>query len=392
MAKSAKVIIIGSGVAGPATALALKMVGIDAVIYEAYPGPGDAVGTFLGITPNGQDVLRTLGVYESVLADGFQTNDFHFATTTGKSYGTVPANTITIQRGHLTRALREKALDAGVKIEWNKRLRDVQVVDGHNVIAKFEDGTQVSANALIACDGIHSQVRQAVLPNSPHPAFTGLLSCSAYSRDTDLPSSSGQIEMVFGKKAFFSYLVKPSGDVFWFANLNESTAPTRGELEKKGDEWWHKRLKEAFADDQPFISDIITKSQTPIIGYPIYDLATIPQWQQGPVCLIGDAAHAPSPSAGQGASMALEDGLVMAQCLRDIADTEVALTRFVELRKDRAEKIVAQSRRNGSRKTPTSAFGRFMRDLLLPIFLKQGGDATKWMYDYHIDFASKIKK
>lgn len=89
--------------------------------------------------------------------------------------------------------------------------------------------------------------------------------------------------------------------------------------------------------------------------------------------------------------MALEDSLVVAQCLRDITDTKAALVKFVELRKERAEKIVEQSRRNGSRKTPTSAFGRFMRDLLLPIFLKQGGDATKWMYDYHIDFESKIK-
>lgn len=392
MAKSPKVIIIGNGVAGPATALALKMVGINATIYEAYPGPGDAVGTFLGITPNGQDALRTLGVYESVLADGYQTNEFHFATTTGKSYGTVPANTITIQRGHLTRALREKALDAGINIEWNKRLRDVQIMDDNNVIAKFEDGSEVAANVLIACDGIHSQVRSVVLPNSPHPAFTGLLSCSAYSRNTSLPSSGGQIEMVFAKKAFFSYLVKPSGDVFWFANLNQSTLPARGELEAKGNEWWHRQLKEAFADDQPFVSDIIDKSQTPIIGYPIYDLATIPQWQKGPVCLIGDAAHAPSPSAGQGASMALEDSLVMAQCLRDITGTKAALTKFVELRKDRAEKIVEQSRRNGSRKTPTSVLGRLMRDLLLPIFLKQGGDATKWMYDYHIDFADKIKE
>lgn len=391
MTKSLGVIIIGNGVAGPATALALKMIGIDATIYEAYPGPGDAVGTFLGITPNGQDVLRTLGAYESVLADGYQTNEFHFATTTGKSYGTVPANTITIQRGHLTRALREKALDAGVKIEWNKRLCDVQILDDDNVIAKFEDGSEVAANVLIACDGIHSQVRNTVFPGSPHPAFTGLLSCSAYSRDTGLPSSGGQIEMVFGKKAFFSYLVKPNGDVFWFANLNESTQPARGELEAKGNEWWHRRLKDAFADDQPFISDIIDKSQTPIIGYPIYDLATIPEWQKGPICLIGDAAHAPSPSAGQGASMALEDSLVMAQCLRDLPNAKAALAKFVELRKERAEKIVEQSRRNGSRKTPTNAFGRFMRDLLLPIFLKQGGDATKWMYDYHIDFASKVK-
>lgn len=384
-----KVIIIGSGVAGPATALALKKAGIASEIYEAYPGPGDAVGAFMGITPNGQDVLRTLGLYDTVLADGYETKGFHFTNSFGKSFGTVPANTITIKRGLLTKSLREAAEVAGIPIRWGKRLKDVQIMPEGGVTAYFEDGSSTVGDVVLACDGIHSAVRRSAFPNAEQPRFTGLVSCSSYSKVT-LPVTKDHAEMVFGKNAFFSYIIKPTGEAFWFVNFDIKQDPGRDGLRDKNDAWWHAQLKELFADDQPFISEIIEASNQPIVGYPIYDLATLRQWQNGPVCLLGDAAHAPSPSAGQGASLALEDAVVVAKCLRDIDDPSAALQKFVSIRRERAERAVMQSRRNGSRKTPHGFLGRIIRDALLPIFLKQGGDATKWMYDYRIKWDEKV--
>lgn len=388
-AQTKKIIIIGSGIAGPATALALKKAGITSEIYEAYPGPGDSVGAFMGVTPNGQDVLRTLGLYDSVLADGFQTDGFHFTNTAGKSFGVVPANTITIKRGLLTKSLREAAEAAGIPIHWGKRLKNVRQPETGGVVAEFEDGSQAEGDVLLACDGIHSAVRKAIFPNALAPQFTGLISCSSYAQ-LALPPTKNHAEMVFGKHAFFSYIIKPSGETFWFANINADTDPGRDGLRNKSDKWWHQTLEKLFADDQHFINTIIRSSDQPITGYPIYDLVTLRKWQQGVVCLLGDAAHAPSPSAGQGASLALEDAVVVAKCLRDIDDPTAALKKFVSLRRERAERAVLQSRRNGSRKTPNGPLGRMFRDLLLPIFLKQGGDATKWMYDYKIDWNKKI--
>lgn len=385
-----KVLIIGSGVAGPATALALKKAGIASEIYEAYPGPGDAVGAFMGITPNGQDVLRTLGVYDAVVADGHQTNGFHFTNSAKKSFGTVPANTITIKRGLLTKSLREAAIAAKIPFHWGKRLDDIKVTPEGTVIAFFDDGTKAEGDVLLACDGIHSTVRKVVFPNAPMPQFTGLLSCSSYANVT-LPPTGNRAEMIFGKKAFFSYIITPTGETFWFANLNAKQDPGRDGLRNKNDQWWHNTVEKLFADDQPFINTIIQASNQPIVGYPIYDLVTLRTWRKGPICLLGDAAHAPSPSAGQGASLALEDAIVVAQCLRDIDDPTSALKKFFNIRRERVEKAVLQSRRNGSRKTPQNFLGRLLRDALLPVFLKQGGDATKWMYDYRIDWDKKIR-
>lgn len=385
-----KVIIVGSGVAGPATALALKKAGIKSEIYEAYPGPGDAVGAFMGITPNGQDVLQTLGVHEAVLADGYQTDGFHFTNSSDKSFGVVPADTITIKRGLLTKSLREAAIAAGIPFHWGKRLKTARIV-GEGVIAEFEDGSQIEGDLLLACDGIHSAVRQAFFPDALPPKFTGLISCSSYAK-VDLPPTNNLAEMVFGQKAFFSYIIKPSGETFWFANFDIKKDPGRNGLRDKNNEWWHKTVEQLFDKDQPFIKQIIQSSYEPIVGYPIYDLATLKKWNYGPVCLLGDAAHAPSPSAGQGGSLALEDAVMVAKCLRDIDNPADALQKFFTLRRERAERAVLQSRRNGSRKTPRNAFGRMIRDMLLPIFLKQGGDATKWMYDYHIEWDDKIQQ
>ena len=103
--------------------------------------------------------------------------------------------------------------------------------------------------------------------------------------------------------------------------------------------------------------------------------------------IIGDAAHAASPSSGQGASMAIEDAAVLALALRDCADIPTALGTYENLRRSRTAKIVAQGKRNGTGKTP-GPFGRTIRDFFLKrIFAKPPKDKDQsWLYDYGIDW------
>jgi 2-polyprenyl-6-methoxyphenol hydroxylase-like FAD-dependent oxidoreductase len=96
-----------------------------------------------------------------------------------------------------------------------------------------------------------------------------------------------------------------------------------------------------------------------------YDLSPLRAWHEGLVCLAGDAAHATSPSSGQGASLALEDAAVLAQCLRDSTELQYAFATFQALRKARVEKIVQVARRTSSRKIPNPV-ASWVRDLLLP--------------------------
>ena len=97
----------------------------------------------------------------------------------------------------------------------------------------------------------------------------------------------------------------------------------------------------------------------------MYDIASLPRWHRGPVCLIGDAAHAVGPHVGQGASLALEDAFVLAQCLRYLPDPTSAFATFEGLRRERVERIFKQSRRTGEQKAPTGWVGRKIRDPIL---------------------------
>jgi 2-polyprenyl-6-methoxyphenol hydroxylase-like FAD-dependent oxidoreductase len=108
------------------------------------------------------------------------------------------------------------------------------------------------------------------------------------------------------------------------------------------------------------------------------------------VCLIGDAAHAVGPHVGQGAALALEDAFVLAKCLRDLFDPPEAFTTFERLRRRRAERVIAVSRRIGGRKTPAGPLASMVQNLVLPFLLRRSARATEWMYDYRLDWDERI--
>jgi FAD-dependent urate hydroxylase len=117
----------------------------------------------------------------------------------------------------------------------------------------------------------------------------------------------------------------------------------------------------------------------------------VPVWHRGPMVVIGDAAHAPSPTSGQGASMAAEDAVVLAKCLRDLPDIPAALTAYEGLRRRRVERIVAQGARTGSTKTP-GGLARVLRDLMLPLVFRflVTEKSMAWIYDHHIDWDAPV--
>jgi FAD-dependent urate hydroxylase len=117
----------------------------------------------------------------------------------------------------------------------------------------------------------------------------------------------------------------------------------------------------------------------------------VPVWHRGPMVIVGDAAHAPSPTSGQGASMAAEDAVALAKYLRDLPDIPRALAAYEEARRSRVERIVAHGARTGSAKTP-GPVGRVLRDLALPLVFRflVTERSLAWIYDHHIDWESPV--
>jgi len=198
--------------------------------------------------------------------------------------------------------------------------------------------------------------------------------------------------MIFGKRAFFGYSARPSGEIYWFANVSRREEPTRQELSTITPQAWKRQLLELFVDDAGPATTIIESAGNELGAYPIHDMPTVPTWHRGPIALAGDAAHATSPNSGQGASIAIEDAIVLAKCLRDVPEPEMACATYAQIRRTRVKKIVEYSARIGRTKT-AGPIGRRLRDVVMPFALKYfaNSKAHAWMYTHHIDWSERIE-
>ena len=399
MRRAKKALVIGGGVAGPVAAMALRQAGIDSVVYEAYAGGADDAGAFLTFASNGLDALRSIDAHHLVVAEGFPTPRIEIQSGTGKHLGDVPNGGMlpdgtvsqTLKRADLYRTLRDEAVRRGAHVEYGKRLVDAEPTPDGGVAARFEDGTEAEGDLLIGADGIHSRTRRIIDPSAPGARYIPVLNIGGYAGGVSVPAEPGTFRMVFGKRAFFGYAVHPSGEIWWFANPPRADEPTRSELAAISSEQWRKMLVDLFAGDATPAVDIIRATPGKLAGWATYDLPSVPTWHRGSLVIIGDAAHATAPSSGQGASMAIEDAVVLARCLRDRPDISQVFAAYERLRRARVERIVAHGARTSNSKA-AGPVGRVLRDLMMPMILKRvaNGGSLAWMHDYHIDWDAKV--
>lgn len=380
-------LIAGGGIAGPVTAMALRKAGIDATVYEAYDRTADGVGAFLTLATNGLAALRVLDLHTVVRDLGFDTPTMSIGMG-GRPFATfgfgdpLPDGTATqtITRAALYTALRDEAVRRGVRIEYGKRLESASPTrDG--VVATFSDGSTAHGDLLVGADGLRSTTRTIIDPAAPPPRYVPLLNAGGYARGLDLDAEPGRMHMVFGRQCFYAYVVHPSGEVWWFANPRQPQELTRDELARVR---WREKLLGLFSEQDGLALDLIEATEDIFAGWNTYDFPRVPTWHRDRMVIIGDAAHATSPASGQGASMAIEDAVTLAKCLRDIEDVPAAFTRYEALRRDRVERVVKQGKRNGDGKT----LGPVMRHVL-PLVLRLAKPSTsslRWLYGHRIDW------
>ena len=391
-----KAVVVGGGVAGPAVAQLLTQIGWEAPVFEARSAPDSYEGLFLNVAANGRRVLATLGVEERLLSDAHPAPSMVMWSGRGKQLGVVPngpagrpdAGGIVVRRGWLHEVVRQGAEGAGVTIHHGRRLASVAERSGL-AVATFADGHVEEGDIVIGADGIGSAVRTYVAPEVT-PEFTGLLGTGGFATVPGLAPTTGQQHFVFGARSFFGYLVRTDGTAYWFANLTADRPPPQDQPAASSAEWLA-RLRDLHRDDPDPVPQILAHTDTAVHGYPVFRLPTLPTWSRGRVVVAGDAAHATSPSAGQGASLALEDAVVLATHLRDHSTSDAAFSAYEHARRDRAEAVVAYAAAiDKQKRVTTSRVGIAIRDAMLPLFLRKvAGDARHdWIYDYAVPWES----
>ncbi|GAA3447798.1 FAD-dependent oxidoreductase [Planomonospora venezuelensis] len=385
-----KALIIGGGIAGPVTAMALQRAGVDSEIFESYGHGAGGVGVFLTLAVNGLEALRVLGLHDQVCELGMDSPRMETRNARGRVLASLHHPSRTIKRADLYRVLRDEAVRRGVRVHYGRRLDDATITPG-GVRAVFADGSTAEGDLLIGADGLRSRTRTIIDPGAPRARHVGLLNTGGFARGVEVPGEPGTYYFIFGRRCFFGYAIHPDGEVWWFANPPSRREPTREELAAITPERWRATLTELFAGDTGPMLDIIGATEHIPPGWNTYDFPTVPTWSNERMVIVGDAAHAASPSSGQGASMAIEDAVVLAKCLRDVPGTGDAFAAYERLRRGRVERIVAQGRRNGSGKAPGPA-GAFARDLMMPVIMRwvAAKNPMAWIHDHRISWDDPV--
>jgi 2-polyprenyl-6-methoxyphenol hydroxylase-like FAD-dependent oxidoreductase len=385
---SKKAIIIGAGVAGPILALQLKKIGFDSEIFESRSEDNTKEGAFLGLTPNGLNVLKEF-VDLGMLKDDYTPGSMKFFNSKGKQIAELGTayqkqqygvETLQLKRTNLNKYARIAAADAGIKIRYDKKFVCFDETNDQ-VTAYFADGTKATGDIMIGCDGMFSEVRNQLFPEVSAIKYTKLISTGGYAKIPELSAPLDSIRMTFGERGFFAYSVSDRGEVWWFNNYFRAQQPKPQEIEKTLKTEIQDYLVSVHKNDDPLFSKIIRNSHE-IIAYPIFDVPKLSHWHKGRVCLIGDAAHGISPHIGQGASFALEDTVVIAELLKLHEDYRTVFQIFQSKRQPRVEKVIKSARKVGGTKTKTNPIAAWFRDRLIGFFIGKQIQQLDWIYDW----------
>ena len=372
-----RLLVVGGGVAGPAVALAATRLGLDATVLERRRVADPDAGSWVTVAPNGLDALDVLGVLDDARAVGHPSRVNRMFGATGRHLGDVGLGVpladgsvaLTVKRSALAVLLAEAASRQGADV---RRGADVVSVedDGRGVRAVLADGCVVEGDVLVAADGVRSRVRRAIDPYAPDARYVGLTNFGGITRGTTLGAGlePGAWHFVFGRRSFFGAHPLPTGDVVWFANVPRPEV-TREERGATTEAAWLSWLADLVAGDAGPASDLVAAGRLELAGDNTYDLPHVPTWWRGRTVLVGDAAHAPSPSSGQGAAMALEDAVVLARSLA--AHGADGLAAYERARRARVEAVVRAGARSSSAKIP-GRVGRVVLEAALSGLFRSG--------------------
>jgi len=344
-----EVLVIGGGIAGTAAALALDRAGLHVTLCEAHPRAAGDIGAFLTLASNGMLALAQLEAAVPISQVGFPLTEMCILNSDGAEIMTRPLGE---HQDPLTRfrCLRWRELAAALQAEVRKRGIELRhgaeivaaVEDSRGVTATFDDGTTTTADLLIGADGLNSTVRTLIDPQAVSPRYAGQRVFYGYTGAADPPHAPARITMVRGQGSAFGYTVSPDAQTFWFARL-PGAALSPEQITGTPPGQWRDELLAVLRPDATPAADIVAATGDELLVTNATDLPSVRRWSTDRMLLIGDAAHAASPATGQGASMAMEDAVLLAKALRDSDERAPALTLFERIRRPRVEQNIAAS-------------------------------------------------
>ena len=359
--------IIGAGIGGLTTAIALKQQGFKVEIFEATAAFKKA-GSGINLAINAMQVYKQLGLYDRIFKAGSHTDTMTITDDKLHPLSIIDlkpfeqkhrVKSVAIHRGTLHQLLLDQLSD--VQIHLNKKVKSFKQ-STHGITIDFEDGTSHQATVLIAADGIHSAIRKSMFETTELRIAKQV--CWRGITTINIPNQyQTELNEAWGKGKRFGFVAISNTEYYWYALANYKKDYQR--------EYKNINLTEFYSDFHPMVGEIITSTAVEnIVTNEILDLKPIPIWYQKNTCLLGDSAHATSPNLGQGACQAIESALVLAQCLNKHNSIENAFKEFQEIRIKKTTEVTTTSWRIGKMAQLENSFLIALRNWMLKIVPK----------------------
>lgn len=336
MSSSCKIAIVGGGLAGLAAAHALQTFGMKAEVFETAPALGE-IGAAVNVSPQAVKALQAIGVGDQVGAVGntspgiytrnMQTGEFLELNDRHKAAARYGAPYYTFHRADLLDALAS-GLDHGA-IHLDHRLTGI-AERSDRILLAFANGTEVEAEIVIGADGVRSVIRQA-LYGDDNPTYTGQMVWRALLNGGDVPAEvlepTGHIQWVGPGCHLLAYYIRGRKLV---------NIVTQEDTDKWVEEGWSTRgdpdeMRLSFPNPEPRLKTLLSVV-TACSKWGLFTRPLTQNWGRGRIQLIGDAAHAMLPNAGQGACQAFEDAYILARWLAACLDRIEAFGNFRRIR------------------------------------------------------------
>lgn len=364
---SNNVAIIGAGLSGLTLALCLYKQSIPCTIYESRAASLDIGGAIM-LSPNALRVLDAIGIYETIKPRGFEFQKLHFYTNKPldsyefgdrSKYG---YDALRIYRFELIGALLSSVKTKGIPIEYGKKFTQVISESETEVTWEFEDGTKGHASCLVGADGIHSRVRKYLYPTL-EPRFTNAMGVTAAVPISQLKLSDVfQLPITIMNPKHGAFVIAPQQhDGSEVLIGKQKRAPELGRdgwnklLNDK--EWCVDFLRQGSEDFPEIVKSAVSNIPLDKINlWPFYMVPKLDTWASkgSRVVILGDAAHAIPPTAGQGVNQAFEDvytySLVFAKSQGH--DLSKSLKIWQQGRQERVDQILELNAQIDARRMP----------------------------------------
>jgi len=370
-----EVLIVGAGVSGMVLATALKKAGVRVDIVEIHP-QWDVLGVGISLQAPALRALNSIGLLDRCIQGGFGYSQVFNCDQNGKVQGIVelprlcgpqyPA-CVGMMRPVLHEILADAMSGVGISVRFGLTVNSMKQTPS-NVGVDFSNGTHRTYDLIVGADGANSKIRETVFGAEFKPSYTGQAVWRAMVPRPQQVTARHSYYYGSGHAGFNPV----SQDEMYIYLVQSITGEPRLEPER-----WPVALRELLSDYGGHIGEVRDCITDPnrIVYRPIGSLLLPAPWYRGRVLVIGDAAHTPTPQLASGATIAIEDSIVLAELIQAVLPLEDVLEKFMTRRYERCRMVVENSRRltewekspNAADVDPTALVASSMKALAAPI-------------------------